>query len=860
MSRLSRILLLITALLLSFASPSYAEDEAVVECPDDKNACFAIEGRPDIIIEGLTLLLPDVVGGILDPNKGSVIETNLGAAIGSVTGQVSEKIVKPIIESVGSEIDYTVHDIYFGEGAVFRPVAHEDGLVNTPLAMFEKLLQLFLSLTGAIAALLILVVTVVRVIKLGFGMDRDGTILRNLVTQTPLFFLMGLCLWPISSGMPIFSIVILAGFILGAFIASQFGYLFVVFFADYLLDSREELSPVFRDDLVDMVAQNLMYEADMASSTISQNLFSMDRSFFQRHSVELSTKLPSTSGLKDLFESDELKDLVEKCFVGYWHLNQHFSGCDSLFVNFSSHEGGTTFSSDASTVYTTDSEVAIGDNDSLLTAIVSKLVADSAFSKVIDVDGFKDEFEEYVRGVVRVSFSKMKARKELHCMDSSSISRESTYEKDWACAQFDFASSQFDGVYAQSVMTAKDNGDDETAKEAIRYLSNKVNSQSWGVVAGGEVYELSHSLASAIVESIIPQSGGGDLKVVISGSNAVSLAYDSVLKVSLIEGMRREDGNSHLESISNFLGLVRSKMESTLATRMDVKFDGDDAGVEEERYLRVYAQKVGHYEVYERHSLSTIAASLKQGEPLLLYVDGFVRELPLLYFGGALFGALESHVASSDKYGGHYRDNKGKYEITSKLLKIAFSVCLLFLIFGFVSFLYSYVSLILSAFVRLLTHLMFVPIFVVRFAIDKNDEEDDDDNVFFPSTLKKILERSWVDVLAAMVSFVIALCLMSLLFTMLTDLVHYFMIEVTKGAILEFLFEKDSMQANVVMMGINALIAGWLLIKGNKTIDYMYSKVTQFIEDPAGKGAQAGEDDEGLNEIFSQIKGVFGRK
>lgn len=850
-------------LIACSVSTTLAHDEISHECEGEAKVCFEIEAKPDIVVEALTLLLPDTVAGIIVDGKGTAVEDALGKGISSVVKLVEENVVDKILRSMGVEKTGGVHEIYFGDNPSVIPIARSDEPPQEVIAIFEKVLTLVLQMSGLFAAAVLVSVVVLRVLKLGFAMDARGGVLNNLITQTPLIILIGLCALPLIGGVPLFSVAILSAFIMGSLIASQFGYLFAGFFTEYLLSESDGVSSVYLQSIESDLTEVLVSVGSRDSEALSEELFDIDAYFYRVYGDEMAVFDPSVPNFTKLF-SDKSSKAVEACMRGMWHLGVNHSECSGYILPDQDALGVPIQGDNTAVVYTGSGELPVEQHDQMLSVMIGKLIGDDRFERAdfLKTPDVNQALDGYLREVVKLAFLKLDARKDIFCMDGQSVKNSRNYMKDWSCAKFDRDVGEYSGQHAVTVLEAYRDGDSSAINNSKNNILRSYASSSWFTGNGEPLHDAAKKLSANIVKASFPNDDG-DLKFTISGSSVISLLYDGVLKVSKIKDPSRlkvegAESASHIEEIQAFVSGSISQMFGSML--LSVGLSGvDDEYIRRFDSAKSFDMNPRSEDLGDAFSISYSNMVDSSSKPLLIYVNDLVRQMPTFYGVVAVVNGIETQIFGDRKSA---EQSLGKvWTLFSVLVTGLFYCSLLFLLFGLVSFLYCFASLVLGTVIRLFTHLLFIPIFIVRFIIDKDDEEDDDENVFFPESLKKILERALVDPLATVVSFVTAVILMSLFFTAFMHVINLAMMDWVETQNNIFLGVLDSLGVLdfIVVNFIQMLVAGWLLLKGNKIVEYMNNKTTQFIKDPVGDDSSAKADAQLISELMGYMKGLSGR-
>lgn len=850
-------------LIVCSVGTTLASDEITHECEGEARVCFEIEAKPDVVVEALTLLLPDVTTGIIVDGKGTGVEDALGKGIAGVVRFVEEDVVEKVLKSMGVEKLGGVHEIYFGDNPSVIPIARSDEPPQEIVAIFEKVLTLVLQISGLFAAAVLVSAVVLRVLKLGFAMDARGGVMNNLITQTPLMILIGLCALPLIGGLPLFSVAILSAFIMGSLIASQFGYLFAAFFTEYLLSETDSVDSVYLESIESDLTEVLVSVGSNESEKLSEELFDIDSYFYRVYGDEMSVDEPSVPNFAKLF-SEESYRTVESCMRGLWHLGVNHSECAGYVLPDKDSHGVPIVGDNTAVVYTGVGELPVEQYEQILSVMIGKLIANSDFIRAdfLNTSAIDDALGEFAKEVVGLAFLKLDARKDIFCMDGQSITNSRVYMKDWSCAKFDRAIGEYSGQHAIPVMEAYVGGDSSEINDSKNRILRDYASSSWSTGEGEGLYLVAKRLSQEIVKASFP-SDDSDLKFTISGSSVISLLYDGVLKVSKIKDPSRlkvagSESASHVEEIQAFIAGAISPMFGSML--LSVGLAGvDDAYARRFDAAKSFDMNPRREDVGDAFRVSFNNMLNNTSKPLLVYVNDLVRQMPTFYGVVAVVNGIEQQI-----FGGKQsaEQSLGKFwKLFTVLVTGLFYCSLLFLLFGLVSFLYCFASLVLGTIIRLFTHLLFIPIFIVRFIIDNDDEEDDDENVFFPESLKKILERALIDPLVTVVSFVTAVILMSLFFTAFMHVINI--------AMTDWLDKENSVVATIlgslgvldfiVVNFIQMLVAGWLLLKGNKIVEYMNSKTTQFIKDPVGDDSSAKADAQLISELMGYMKGLSGR-
>lgn len=848
--------LVLGALLASplTAGSAFAEaiPEPVIDC--ENKTCLIVEAQPDVFVESLSLLLPEVTSSMLSPNTeglGGFLKSMIGGTVEIVANEVAG-----LLSMTGVEVRSTLFDVYFAKPDEYRPIVYQYGEgYLSPVSYFEQGLTVFLRLAGGIVSFLIFGTFLLRLMKLGMVVDGQKRVLKNLVQQLPLIIIVVICVIPVNGGLPVFSVVIVGCFLLGAFMASILSTALASYFALYLMDGIDTSSSDQIARAERLTGDMLRLAADDAASELSRNIFNLDYLFFSKAQSAVGGERPSRSTLVSKVENIDL----DRCFQGKWHLFTNLQGCERMrdYIGDAFEAGG------GGGYRVLDEDVNWGSggaisNQMMLELLVSNMITDWAEreqSGILEDEAVARSLAVYAKEVVELAYKKFAARKELFCAQTTQIRESSIYRNYWTCNKLDTRTGEFSGVYAQEVGRAYAAGlstDVNLALERVKRDNTKTRDE----IPDSAIA----SLASSLVDYQFREEG---LEVesevlLLKGANVVSLVYEAVRVVSSVDVtyVQLLGGSEWLS------GDVGTKIAHIV---QPVEFSGDTRSLSPEHYLfsdktypfaseRSDSDSVPNvkYDSVYRYNVSESDMDTGTNPSLFIYLEKYVRSslvaltgLKVLLVGAGTFWEDNQTVA-------------GSLGIALMIVNILLSISLFFFAFGFIAMLFAVISLVVASFVRLIVHLIFIPLYIASFVWEKSDEEEDDENVFFPEKLKKVLQRSLVDPLAISVSFLFSIVVISIYF----ELTARILISVAgegvfsdNGNVLDFANGLLQMFLKAVFLPI---LAGWILFKGNSFVDYIYRKITQFITDDTGGEGDSGNELQDIRNLLTQLRGLSG--
>ncbi len=841
----SFVTLIMSVLLCNSAMAS----EIPVEGSDCGEAtCLVIQAETDVFVESLSLLFPEVTTSILAEGSGGA-GGFIGAILRPTVKGLSEQASNLLLAS-GVEVDSTLYDVYFGEPELYSPayLDFSNGGMS-PVYYFEQGLKVFLTIAGYIVSVLILGSFLLKILKLGLVVDGDKLLLRNLIRQIPLIVIVVLCVLPLEDGLPVFSIFIVGSFLLGAFMASVMSSVLASYFSLYLMDGIDT-STVDLIDRAERLTRDMLYvSADEGASELSRNIFNLDYRFMSKAQAVVSGS-PSRSELVSEIENIDL----EKCFQGKWHLFTNYQGCERMkdYVGDVYEASGSRMYRILENIHNGGSSAPLNQTE-FIEALSDKLVSswyEREQEGALSNENVRTNLSLYVREVIGLSYKKFAARKELFCSQTSQIKTYSLYEDYLNCSKLNTDTGEFDGMYASELSQAYLQADASSVNIENELLW-KYNAQPASGISESVVSALAASLVAYQFEQ--EQAEIESEELILKGASIVVMIYEAIRVISGVDV-------TYVSLLDSSKWLSQAVVGKVSHLVQPVEFSGeanpDGYLVDDEMYpvaaerSRTDAVPNPKYNGVNMAGVYSVDLDSGTNPSLFIYLQ---KHVPVAL--STLAGLKMSLVAGTSVW--KDSDNiKGSLGIILMVVNILFSISLFFFAFGFIAMLFAVVSLVVASFIRLGVHLVFIPLYVTSFIWERNDEDEDDENVFVPEKLKKVLQRSMVDPLAITVSFLFSIVVISIYF----ELTARILIEVAgegvfsdNGNVLDSFNVAIQFFLKVVFLPV---LAGWILFKGNSFVDYIYRKITQFITDDTGGEGDSGNELQDIKELLTRLRGL----
>lgn len=833
MRSLIKIFLLTT--LFTMSSVAYAADDC------DGKSCVTISASNDTIVEFLSMVFPETTSQKIFKD-GTIYNGLIDSAVSGVN-----TLTKNALNYFGYKVESTPVDNYLGANVdTFSSHYMQDFALYKSMALIEFVIVLLLNMASVIAIASIVFVVMIRFHKIAYNL-RSVEVNSNLIMQIPLYLILvgGLISW--DGTLAVIPTFLLTMFYVGALINSC---LVVALSASLseLLSSDRTYSPsklLESPRHIDYIQSKHVQLSD----SLAESIVLIDKAVSDLIIVESGGEEPSDALFREKFKGDLGLTINEECISGpYWHMDIAFKqSCQSLREHIKLETA------------------ALGSGYNLGWSGLRRAVVDTA-KRMNPSETLPNELASaIIQDVVHEGYRKANARKEIICATSEIIENPSEYEREWFCNKFNYSLGYWEGGshYAESVMNVASGSNQERIAKARDELQRKYHI--------GSKTNFGEKSTIAFKQAVEAQSEENDLSgyaYSVNSNNIVSSFYGVIKGISA--GLDASDNlNSHIEEYTEFVydavfavlpavtkqanGLASTKSSDEDCLDEACAIDTNDGGLDKQIAIVngtennsvgfwAFGSQIKDYILSKIHYISNVGDDAilddirrNQGHNQNLYssiVTGTNTALTL--FGGALVLSEATKQLQWSKImyqNSHLTAREAKAEVHKgyawfqKITMMFIMVACFMLIITIISLPFYWIMMIMMSIVRLISHIIFIPLHIIQFVFDHSDEEEDEDNVFLPPALTGIAQRCLLEPILITTSFVVAIITTIFAFELSRIMIYGFTdIFINENALF-------SLAAMFFEIFISLAASMFIFMKSTTFIQYSYQKLSEYVSD-----------------------------
>ncbi|CAH0530708.1 hypothetical protein CTH30272_03050 [Allocatenococcus thiocycli] len=845
---------LLSLVLLLASNVALAQDQGS-SCERGTSLCATLYQNDTLYIEAASQAFPETTKYLLSGDN--IFQKIIEGSARSF--YVTAEMLTTALSD--TKIQYTAIDVYFDHPADYDTFISEyiAGEKSFEVYRFlEKTMVMVLNAVGWFVIGLVILSISLKIIKIAFQDRGFENIANNFSLQSVVFVILPpLLISTNSDTLPLLALSIYSAFLIGCFLASSavmmLGGLLLELFA-----AETTYTPIAINDNPQFEKQT-MELIDKTADEIAESIILIDLELANVIVTKDGTEKVSNEVFRRVFSEDEGLEINEKCVSGkYWHFNITTSDNCKSFREFLKFKTSIT-----------ENEF-VNDWRYSLRKLVRGHINDDYFAEYFDTE--ETTLQVMLDDLMKEVYRRVESRKTQICAINIYGSLDDGNNKQsslWFCTKFDYENSKWSAENGVSFFYGMDVLSFYWADKSTDLNIYIHRVQQWALIDDVQNYKKSLEAISSSIASKIEMDDDSN-RIMIDTSNMakaffsvtheldvryrysskiteeafkhLNRIYTAILEASPLvvkngAGLAETADIDHREQDCAFFGLmcepVSTKLDESIEENNKYLKASDSGNVIKLLMDYIHQKESVEQNIYSSTTRFTtmIMPALLSSRVAISFYESYKRN-NIKDKNPLMSDAQLNQLASAPK-------------LVKNILNILIVVVLCFIIYGIMPLAYVVIVKLLEMIVRLIIHIMLSPVAVITFLWTVNDRQHDEDNVFMPEKIKNIVARTLIDPVSITVSFAVGIMM---------SLITYKLSKVIVAAISGLMIDQSSISLPIVFVFevlLNALLAGYIMMKTASVIEYTHKKVVEFIEDNLGVDSSITDEMDQLKRILT---------